>query len=104
LQESLGGNSKTTMMVAVSPHVLNRPETIRSLRFAIQAKEVKNKARVNKEETRAQLLRRIAELEAQNQKLKTRVIELETSMKDNGFEIELTQELYTTEKKAKKKL
>jgi len=70
LQESLGGNSKTTMVVAVSPHVLNRAESIRSLRFAIQAKEVKNKARVNKEETRAQLLRRIAELEAQNQKIK----------------------------------
>jgi len=102
LQESLGGNSKTTMIVAASPHMLNRSESIRSLRFAIQAKEVKNKARVNKEETRAQLLRRIAELEAQNQKLKTRVIELETSMKENGFDIELTQDLYTTEKKRKK--
>jgi len=65
-------------------------------------RKLKNKARVNKEETRAQLLRRIAELEAQNQKLKTRVIELETSMRDNGFDIELTQELYTTEKKRKK--
>jgi hypothetical protein len=94
LQESLGGNSKTTMIVACSPHLLNRAETIRTLRFATQAKQVKNKARVNKEETRAQLLRRIAELESLNQKLKTRVIELETSMKENGFEIELTAELY----------
>eukprot|EP01084_Bolivina_argentea_P139365 245185_1 len=63
LQDSLGGNSKTTMIVAASPHVSNRPETIRTLRFAMTAKTVTNKAKINKEFTRAQLMRRIEESE-----------------------------------------
>ena len=41
LQDSLGGNSKTTMIVAASPHQMNRAETIRTLRFASTAKKVK---------------------------------------------------------------
>ena len=85
LQDSLGGNSKTTMIVAASPHVFNRAETVRTLRFAMTAKTVKNKAKINKELTRSQLMRRIEELEAMNAKLKTRVIELETQMQAAGF-------------------
>ena len=85
LQDSLGGNSKTTMIVAASPHVFNRAETVRTLRFAMTAKTVKNKAKINKELTRSQLMRRIEELEAMNAKLKTRVIELETQMQAAGY-------------------
>lgn len=94
LQDSLGGNSKTTMIVAASPHILNRPETIRTLRFAESAKHVRNRARINKQETRAQLLKRIQELEQENSKLKTRVIELEMTMKEAGLEVTLTKGLY----------
>ena len=85
LQDSLGGNSKTTMIVAASPHTLNRSETIRTLRFAATAKTVKNKAKINKELTRGQLTRRIEELEAMNAKLGARVIELETQMQAAGL-------------------
>merc|ERR1719474_109654 len=94
LQDSLGGNSKTTMIVAASPHTLNRAETVRTLRFATTAKTVKNKAKINKELTRKQLMRRIEELEAMNAKLSARVIELELQMRDEGLEVELTKELY----------
>eukprot|EP00484_Ammonia_sp_Unknown_P018994 CAMPEP_0197028132 /NCGR_PEP_ID=MMETSP1384-20130603/7897_1 /TAXON_ID=29189 /ORGANISM="Ammonia sp." /LENGTH=1169 /DNA_ID=CAMNT_0042457085 /DNA_START=95 /DNA_END=3604 /DNA_ORIENTATION=- len=94
LQDSLGGNAKTTMFVAASPHVLNRAETIRTLRFAMTAKTVKNKAKINKELTRAQLMRRIEELETMNARLKARVIELETQMQAAGMEVELSTELY----------
>merc|ERR1712130_1081299 len=34
LKDSLGGNSKSIMFVACSPHIYNRNETIRALRFA----------------------------------------------------------------------
>lgn len=85
LQDSLGGNSKTTMIVAASPHVYNRAETIRTLRFAMTAKTVKNKAKINKELTRSQLMRRIEELETMNARLKARVIELETQMQAAGY-------------------
>jgi len=35
------------MLVAASPHIYNRGETIRTLRFASTAKKVKNKAKIN---------------------------------------------------------
>ena len=38
LQESLGGNSKTTLIVTCSPSTYNEPETICTLRFGVRAK------------------------------------------------------------------
>ena len=73
------------MIVAASPHTLNRSETIRTLRFASTAKKVKNKAKINRELTKGQLMRRIEELEAMNAKLSQRVIELETQMRAAGY-------------------
>ncbi|ETO12944.1 hypothetical protein RFI_24431, partial [Reticulomyxa filosa] len=75
LQDSLGGNSKTTMVVNASPHIRNRPETIRTLRFAETAKKVKNKAKVNDRLTRAQLERKIIELEAENAQLRAQLVD-----------------------------
>ncbi len=47
LQSSLGGNFKTTLIVACSPHNLNAEETITSLQFATRAKKIKNKVKAN---------------------------------------------------------
>ncbi len=88
LQDSLGGNSKTTIVVAGSPHIMNRSETINTLRFAMTAKTVKNKAKITIIQTRSQLIRRIEELEAENANLKVRVIELETKLRSVGVNIE----------------
>ena len=43
LQEALGGNSKTSLIVACSPHLDNIEETISTLKFAQRAKTIKNK-------------------------------------------------------------
>ena len=43
LQESLGGNAKTCLIVACSPSVYNESETISTLRFGLRAKKIKNK-------------------------------------------------------------
>jgi kinesin family protein 5 len=55
LQESLGGNSKTTLIVTCSPHTSNIAETISTLRFGVSAKKIKNKPEINKELTVAEL-------------------------------------------------
>ena len=47
LQESLGGNSKTSLIVTVSPSDYNRDETISSLFFASRAMKVENKPKIN---------------------------------------------------------
>ncbi|KAL0233521.1 hypothetical protein PCE1_002036 [Barthelona sp. PCE] len=48
LQDALGGNSKTTLMIACSPHEFNIEETISTLRFGKRAKSIKLKAKANK--------------------------------------------------------
>ncbi len=49
LQESLGGNSRTTLIINCSPSSYNEAETLSTLRFGIRAKSIKNSARVNAE-------------------------------------------------------
>ena len=47
LQESLGGNAKTSLIVTVSPSNYNADETLSSLNFAQRAMKVKNKPVLN---------------------------------------------------------
>ena len=48
LQESLGGNAKTSLIVTVSPSGYNADETVSSLNFASRAMKVQNKPIINK--------------------------------------------------------
>lgn len=47
LQDSLGGNTKTIMIAAVSPASDNYEETLSTLRYASRAKYIQNKPIVN---------------------------------------------------------
>jgi kinesin family protein 1 len=58
LKDSLGGNSKTAMIAAISP--ADYDETMSTLRYADQAKRIKNKAVVN-EDPNARLIRELKE-------------------------------------------
>ncbi|KZS92630.1 kinesin-domain-containing protein [Sistotremastrum niveocremeum HHB9708] len=58
LKDSLGGNSKTAMIAAISP--ADYDETLSTLRYADQAKKIKNKAVVN-EDPNAKLIRELKE-------------------------------------------
>jgi len=51
LQESLGGNSKTTLLVCLSPHHDNYEETVSTLRFAQRAKQIVTRAKVNERQS-----------------------------------------------------
>ncbi|GAA5817369.1 hypothetical protein MFLAVUS_010913 [Mucor flavus] len=58
LKDSLGGNSKTAMVAAISP--ADYDETLSTLRYADQAKRIRNKAVVN-EDPNAKLIRELKE-------------------------------------------
>eukprot|EP00042_Codosiga_hollandica_P037957 m.304469 g.304469 ORF g.304469 m.304469 type:complete len:1251 (-) comp55270_c1_seq1:55-3807(-) len=58
LRESLGGNSKTIMIAAISPASDNYEETLSTLRYAQQAKQIVNTAVVNEDST-ATLVRQL---------------------------------------------
>ena len=75
LQESLGGNFKTTLVVNCSPHPRNLEDTINTLKFAQRAKKIKNKAYVNIKKSAEAYIRIIEELKKQ---LAATVQELET--------------------------
>ena len=49
MQDSLGGNTKTVMIAAISPADYNFEETLTTLRYASRAKNIKNKPRVNQD-------------------------------------------------------
>ncbi|KAI8967250.1 hypothetical protein BDF20DRAFT_829796 [Mycotypha africana] len=73
LKDSLGGNSKTTMIATISP--TDYEETLSTLRYADQAKHIKNKPIVN-EDPNARLIRELKEeLQALRDTLKVYVPE-----------------------------
>jgi hypothetical protein len=47
LQDSLGGNTRTTLIAAVSPLVDHSEETISTLKFADRAKKILQKVSAN---------------------------------------------------------
>jgi kinesin family protein 5 len=49
LQESIGGNSRTTLIINCCPSLFNESETISTLRFGTRAKSIKNKIHINVE-------------------------------------------------------
>lgn len=89
LQDSLGGNYKTTLIVACSPHVFNSEETNATLKFAMRAKKIKNKVKQNIKKSTEELEKIIEELgekltKAKNEisRLKAKLKELPQSIKD----------------------
>lgn len=71
----MGGNSKTTMICAISPARDNYDENLSTLRYADQAKKIKLKAVVNETETD----KLIRELMEENEKLKNQLKEVDSS-------------------------
>jgi len=60
LQDSLGGNTKTVMVAAISPADYNYDETMSTLRYANRAKNIKNKPVIN-EDPKDAMLRSMAD-------------------------------------------
>lgn len=58
LKDSLGGNSKTIMVAAISPADINYSETLSTLRYANRAKNIVNKPTIN-EDPNVKLIREL---------------------------------------------
>ncbi|XP_062164836.1 kinesin-like protein KIN-4C [Alnus glutinosa] len=63
LQDSLGGNSKTVMIACVSPADTNAEETLNTLKYANRARNIQNKAVINRDPMAAQLQRMRSQIE-----------------------------------------
>lgn len=78
MEDSLGGNCKTTMMAMISPSSDAFGESLSTLKFATRAKKIKNEARINEDVDQRALLRKY---EVELRKLKA---ELEEKNRHNG--------------------
>merc|ERR1711871_1737091 len=121
LEDSLGGNCKTTMMAMVSPAMEAMTETVSTLKFANRAKNIRNEARVNEDLDQKSLLRKYerelkklrAELDARSKDVvdKRRLLELDEQRKRAEADkmmaikaLEARSEEFMREKEEKKRL
>ncbi|CCM02368.1 uncharacterized protein FIBRA_04463 [Fibroporia radiculosa] len=80
LQESLGGNSRTTLIINCSPSSYNEAETLSTLRFGIRAKSIKNTARVNAELSPLELKGLLGKAQAANVSYQKYIAALEAEL------------------------
>jgi len=111
LSDSLGGNSKTCIIVTCSPVDWNIEETISTLRFGVNCKRVKNTPMINEELSIAEyksileknkgresrLMQKIASFQSQVDALKKALVEaggnVEEALKDAGLSMAEAMEL-----------
>ncbi|XP_037612729.1 kinesin-1 heavy chain-like [Sebastes umbrosus] len=80
LQDSLGGNCRTTMVICCSPSAYNDAETRSTLLFGQRAKTIKNSVSLNVELTAEQWKKKFEKEKEKNKTLKTTVTWLETEL------------------------
>jgi kinesin family protein 5 len=87
LQESLGGNAKTCLIIACSCSPYNEAETLSTLRFGMRAKKIKNKPKINKEITVMELKSEIDKLEGMLFVCKKRISQLENYITSHDLKV-----------------
>lgn len=96
LRESLGGNSKTTLMIACSPHLYNLEETLSTLRFGQRAKSIKNQVKINAHRSVQELEMIVTKLQSEVARLRaySRTLEQEliTRLPNETIDLQALQE------------
>ena len=87
LQDSLGGNSRTSMIACVSPAEINFEETLNTLKYASRARNIKNAPKVNRDPNSAQ----IAQLRQQVFDLQRELQSCKKVLISNNIEFETSQ-------------
>uniref|UniRef100_A0A3B5L9L0 Kinesin-like protein n=1 Tax=Xiphophorus couchianus TaxID=32473 RepID=A0A3B5L9L0_9TELE len=80
LQDSLGGNCRTTMVICCSPSAFNDAETRSTLLFGQRAKTIKNTVTLNVELTAEQWKKKWEKEKEKNKTLRTTITWLETEL------------------------
>uniref|UniRef100_A0A3B3TWU7 Kinesin-like protein n=1 Tax=Poecilia latipinna TaxID=48699 RepID=A0A3B3TWU7_9TELE len=80
LQDSLGGNCRTTMVICCSPSAFNDAETRSTLLFGQRAKTIKNTVSLNVELTAEQWKKKWEKEKEKNKTLRTTITWLETEL------------------------
>lgn len=91
LQMSLGGNSKTSLIITLSPSVLNEQETLSTLRFGQRAKMIENNATVNLDESAEQLKLAVEKLDRQLRAARARIAQLESIIRSANLPLPESQ-------------
>lgn len=87
LQESLGGNAKTSLIVTCSPSNFNEQETISTLRFGQRAKMIKNVVKVNHERSVEELKLLLEKRDQVIGELRGRLAAMEQLLVTNGLAV-----------------